>query len=164
MKCKDCNYETENKKSWSNHIRYGCKAVIKYTNVKCKYCGSYLQKRKPSESGYFCNNKCYFKWKKGILLGARKERVLISNYYYIMMPLHPRSNKKGYVPEHIILIENKIGRLLKEDETVHHIDHNSLNNDLCNLLLMNKHEHLSYHAKDKHLKSKGKRWEHMGKE
>lgn len=88
MKCTNCNYETDNKKSFSNHVRYGCKLVIKYSDIKCKWCGNIIPKRKPSEMGLFCNNKCYFLWKNGVLIGARKERVLISNYYYVMMPEH----------------------------------------------------------------------------
>lgn len=55
-------------------------------------------------------------------------------------------------------MEKNIGRLLNENETVHHINFNSLDNDINNLKLMTKHEHLSYHAKQKHLKSLGKKW------
>ena len=158
MKCDNCNYETENKKSWSNHIRYGCTNKVKYTSLNCKWCGCNLPKRKPSKQGLFCNNKCYFLWKKGKLLGARKERVFISNYYYVMKPEHPRANNKGYVPEHVIVMENYIGRLLSDNETVHHKNSNSLMNDISNLELMTIHDHLSYHAKQKHLKSGGKKW------
>ena len=158
MKCNVCNFETENKKSFSNHVRYGCRLEVKKSSIKCKFCGEFIPKRKPSEIGMFCNNKCYFKWKKGVLLGPRKERVLISNYYYVMMPNHKRANKRGYVPEHIILVEKSIKRELFDNETVHHIDHNSLNNNIDNLKLMTIHDHLSYHAIEKHKKSKGKKW------
>ena len=62
MKCEKCNYQTDNKKSWSNHVRYGCSSIIIYTDAKCKYCGNNLPKRKPSEQGFFCDRKCYFEW------------------------------------------------------------------------------------------------------
>ncbi len=35
-------------------------------------------------------------------------------------PDHPRANKKGYVLEHILIMEEKLGRHLVEGETVHH--------------------------------------------
>lgn len=63
MKCDNCNYETDNKKSWSNHIRYGgCNNKVKYADLKCKYCKSFLPKRKPSEQGLFCDRSCYVNW------------------------------------------------------------------------------------------------------
>lgn len=158
FRCQTCGYETQNKKSFSNHVRYGCKLTQKNTETTCKYCNKELPERKPSEKGLFCNRRCYFLWKKGVLLGARKERVLISNYYYIMNPAHERANKKGYIPEHVAIMEELIGRHLNPEEIVHHIDHNSLNNNLDNLQLMTAHDHLSYHAKQKHLKSQGKVW------
>ena len=48
---------------------------------------------------------------------------------------------------HVILMEEKIGRKLHGDECVHHIDHNKLNNDIDNLLLMKKSDHNALHAK-----------------
>jgi hypothetical protein len=159
MKCNICGYDTDNKKSMSNHTRYGCSKKIKPSTINCKYCGELLPKRKPSEQGLFCNNKCYFKWKKGVRIGNRKDRVLISNYWYVYIPDHPRANKRtGYVPEQVHLVENKIGRLLNDDETVHHIDHIPTNNDIDNLKLMTEYDHLSYHAKLRHKKSGGKKW------
>ena len=157
-KCFVCGYETDNYKSFSNHIRYGCRTTIKYTTQKCRFCENFLPKRRPSYHSYFCNRQCYMKWKKGIRLGARKPRVYVSGYYYMMKPNHPRANNKGYVAEHVLIVEHQIGRLLMEHETVHHIDHNSVNNDINNLKLMSIHDHLSYHAKNKHYKSGGKRW------
>jgi hypothetical protein len=60
MKCL-CGLDTENKKSWSNHIRYGCPKQKK-SFEKCKYCGEFMPKRKPSEQGLFCNKICYGNW------------------------------------------------------------------------------------------------------
>lgn len=158
LKCDRCGYETYNPKSFSNHRRSLCNVQV-FTDLECKYCGKKLPKRNPSEQGFYCNNKCYFKHKKGIRIGNRKERVLISNYWYVYAPNNPRAVKRtGYIPEQIFLMEQKINRNLTEDETVHHIDHNSLNNELSNLKLMTKHDHLSYHAQYKHSKSGGKKW------
>ena len=62
MKCPKCDYETENKKSYSNHIRYGCSGYEK--NKRCLWCKRLLNKKiKPNEQGKFCDNKCYSLWR-----------------------------------------------------------------------------------------------------
>lgn len=58
-KC-NCGYATNNLKSWSNHIRYGCKSE-KFSECKCLFCGNNLPKRKPSEQGLYCGRNCYMK-------------------------------------------------------------------------------------------------------
>jgi len=65
----------------------------------------------------------------------------------ILMPEHPAAQTSGYVPEHRIIMEQKIGRLLKLTEVVHHIDGNRSNNDPSNLMLFSSTaEHTAYHA------------------
>ncbi len=48
--------------------------------------------------------------------------------------------------EHRIVMEQFIGRELKQDEHVHHIDGNKLNNTLDNLQLVTLSAHAKYHA------------------
>lgn len=60
---------------------------------------------------------------------------------------HPYSNN-GYVCEHRLKMEKKIGRYLQPGEEVHHIDGNKLNNNLNNLILFKNHsEHIAYEHK-----------------
>lgn len=75
-------------------------------------------------------------------------RKIISkgDYNYALVPEHPKATKNGYVLEHRIVMENHLDRLLNSDEVVHHIDHNKKNNDISNLQVMNKLEHLRYHG------------------
>lgn len=47
---------------------------------------------------------------------------------------------------HQIVMENYIGRELREDEVVHHIDGNKLNNNINNLALMDKSAHSRLHS------------------
>jgi 5-methylcytosine-specific restriction endonuclease McrA len=67
MKC-TCGYETKNKKSFSNHIRYGCKS--KQILANCLYCKKELPKNiKPKDGRKFCNHKCYANWRSENLKG-----------------------------------------------------------------------------------------------
>lgn len=68
------------------------------------------------------------------------------DYEYALVPEHPNATKNGYVLHHRIVMENSIGRLLTDDEEVHHIDFNKLNNAITNLKLMTNHEHRMLHA------------------
>lgn len=69
-----------------------------------------------------------------------------SGYVFVKCPDHPRPNKADYVLEHILVIEKYIGRYLKPEERVHHIDGNKSNNDVTNLMLFsNTSEHKKFH-------------------
>lgn len=46
---------------------------------------------------------------------------------------------------HIHLIEKKLGRRLKKNEVVHHIDFDGTNNNLNNLIVLDKKEHMHLH-------------------
>ena len=69
-----------------------------------------------------------------------------NGYRLLMAKDHPKKDCKGYVREHILIMEAHLGRYLTSDEVVHHIDENKLNNDISNLQLMTKWEHKSYHS------------------
>lgn len=60
-------------------------------------------------------------------------------YVYVWIPQsHPFAEmrqRKGYVPEHRLIVAQQIGRSLETHETVHHIDGNPSNNDPSNLQL-----------------------------
>ena len=88
------------------------------------------------------------KFKGGI--GFKKIRS--DGYVAIHFPEHPRANKDGMIMEHILVMECVLGRRLKEDEIVHHINHNRADNRVKNLQVMTKHEHMSMHMRERHKK------------
>lgn len=53
--------------------------------------------------------------------------------------------ERGFVYEHVYLMELKLGRRLKKGEVSHHIDHNKQNNTIQNLLLMTHGDHTKLH-------------------
>lgn len=71
--------------------------------------------------------------------------TLRSGYRYIKRPTHPMAGKQGYIAEHRLVMEEKIGRFLTKKEVVHHIDGNILNNSVDNLELFSSHgQHTKY--------------------
>lgn len=79
-------------------------------------------------------------WQGGMYINPAGYR-LVSAWW------HPRHDKDGYVAEHILIAEIKIGRILYDDEVVHHIDKDKLNNAPENLMVMTNSEHISLHHK-----------------
>ncbi len=77
----------------------------------------------------------------------RKE-VSKGDYIYAVVPEHPKATKNHYVLMHRVVMENFLGRMLKDNEVVHHIDHNKKNNDISNLELMDKALHVEMHSKE----------------
>ena len=74
------------------------------------------------------------------------KQSLMNGYPIIYRPEHPKSNRDGYIYQHIEVAETKLGRYLKPDEVVHHRDRNRSNNNPNNLLVFaSKSDHTSFH-------------------
>ena len=87
------------------------------------------------------------KTEQGIDLGSRKGRIMDSNgYKRIMMPNHPKANKSGYVNEHVLVVEQKYGRVPNKNEHIHHINGTKTDNSPENLFLCTRKEHGKIHA------------------
>jgi hypothetical protein len=52
----------------------------------------------------------------------------------------------GWIEEHRYVMEKSLGRKLTKNEIVHHIDHDKLNNDISNLELTSRSEHMRHHS------------------
>jgi hypothetical protein len=70
------------------------------------------------------------RWKKGIKISK--------GYVMYKMPNHPNSNGYGYVMEHRLAMEKEIGRLLEQNEEVHHKNGIRDDNRIENLELWHK--------------------------
>ena len=85
----------------------------------------------------------------GLVKAGHKQRRT-DGYISRYAPEHPQATKNGYVMEHIIVMQKAIGKPIKEDEVVHHINHNRSDNRIENLKLMKKHDHMQMHMRLRH--------------
>lgn len=82
------------------------------------------------------------RWKGG--------RYFDGRYFRVKCLDHPKATKgnKGYIYEHILVAEKKIGRYLKEGECVHHINRNKKDNSQENIMVFSSNsEHILHHGK-----------------
>ncbi|MCW5318993.1 hypothetical protein GTQ43_36755 [Nostoc sp. KVJ3] len=94
--------------------------------------------------------------------GNWKGGVTITGNGYIMVrcPDHPRAKEMGnYVYQHILVMERYLGRYLewyglghKDNEVVHHINHNKQDNRIENLQLMKHSQHIKLHSDENKVK------------
>lgn len=82
--------------------------------------------------------------KSSCFTGGRN--ICSNGYVEIIVPGHPATNARGYVYEHRIVAEKKLGRYLRSDEVVHHIDGNKTNNSPDNLIVLSNEDHATLHA------------------
>ena len=66
--------------------------------------------------------------------------VEADGYVMIHKPDHPFANNKGYVFEHRLVMEQKIGRVLQPQEVVHHVNEIRDDNRPDNLELYSDHK------------------------
>lgn len=123
------------------------KKVSRLGTKRCRKCYSpYLSKmlsgkKKSREHIEKISGKNHYAWKGGRVIGN-------GGYILIKDRNHPFS-QNGYVLEHRVIIEKSLGRFLKRDEKVHHINHNKQDNRLENLMLFSNHsQHLKFEHKE----------------
>lgn len=82
-------------------------------------------------------NRRSHSWKGGKVKDAQ-------GYIWIYMPEHPYAIGKGYIREHRLVMERKLGRYLLPSETVHHINGIKDDNREENLKLVSRASHEIY--------------------
>jgi len=134
-----------------------CSEECKKTNSKkshqftCQYCGQVaysLQKGRKfhdracsgkHRSEFYRGPNCP-NWVDGYYLDS-------DGYWRVYCPEHPRApQKRPYVLVHILIMERSIGRLIRPDEIVHHINFIKDYNRIDNLQLMLKVDHDKLHG------------------
>jgi len=147
---------TNNNKRRASQTRGG-KSEEKFKQyLMCEY----FQKRRSVASlaeEFSVSNKTIIKYLEsyGIQRRSRNEKsscftggrnICSNGYVEIIVPGHPATNTKGYVYEHRVVAEKKLGRYLLPGEVVHHIDGNKTNNAPENLIVLSNEDHSKLHA------------------
>ncbi len=81
------------------------------------------------------------------LFGRKKPYYTDEGYKQIYCPKSSEARSNGYAPEHRVKATKKIGRPLRSNEVVHHIDGNKRNNRMSNLQVMTRSQHYKLHNK-----------------
>lgn len=92
----------------------------------------------------FCSRKCLWEHSKGDNHPSFKGGRFISWDGYVKILVVGQGK---YENEHRVLMEKHLGRKLKKEEHVHHIDGNKQNNLLENLIILGKNEHAQLHGR-----------------
>lgn len=116
---------------------------------KCQVCGEQIQ-LVPSKTyrTKYCSLKCRDEdWKNNSPIGGKKHwnwnggRKKLSDYIYIQCKRHPNAIAYGYMAEHRLVMEKKIGRYLTANEEVHHKNGIKTDNRIENLEIVVKEKH-----------------------
>lgn len=112
--------------------------------LKCKSCGIDF-KRSMSEikrgRTKYCSTTCSGRAHTGENNPSFKRGYFINENGYKKIRV-----ENTYKYEHRYLVEQSLGRKLRNDEDVHHKDGNKLNNSLDNLEVLSKKEHTRLHG------------------
>ncbi len=79
-----------------------------------------------------------FRWNGGRYQNA-------AGYVWVKRLDHPHADSRGYMQEHRLVVEARLGRYLTPEEIVHHRDGNPANNADGNLELTNRADHARMH-------------------
>lgn len=128
-------------------------------NRVCPMCQHHRSKHPCADCGKPCDrratrcNRCGPTYHQTLKIRGEPTFHKPSGYWLVKVPLEDpmasMRNSQGYVRQHRLVMADYIGRPLTDDEHVHHEDHDRGNNDITNLRLMGRLDHIRMHAEER---------------
>lgn len=121
--------------------------------MECNYCHKEFSingMRFNSGVGKFCSFSCRTAYRNTTQTGKNSnnwrggELKTSLGYIRVYAPKHP-NNRFRYVLKHRLVMEDKIGRYLTDDEIVHHVNHDKSDNRIENLTILSASQHSIHH-------------------
>jgi hypothetical protein len=146
-KCQFCGLNL-NRKEWQGKKRIIRESFRRFSSRK--FCDNVCRSKQLSKDN--SGEKNYFYQKSLVPWNRKSDQVIRMSCGNGYIQVRFFNNGKRVVQyEHRYLMEKKIGRELKAEEVVHHVDGNKKNNDLSNLILFeNDREHKKHHRENRH--------------
>jgi hypothetical protein len=107
--------------------------------IPCLQCGKIFTPRAARQKR--CSGLCAQRWTAQNRASTKGWTITSTGYKLVLKKDHPNANTYGYVQEHRLVMEKKLGRLLTQSEVVHHKNGDRLDNRIANLELMEKRAH-----------------------
>jgi len=80
--------------------------------------------------------------------GGHKE-IPHEGYILVYEPSHPRASNRGYVKRAVLVLEQVLGRYLRHEENIHHINGQKDDDRPINLQILSNAEHCRLHARSR---------------
>lgn len=141
LKCDKCGKITET--NYHNYI-LGQSRNGNTGETQCKTCAVKKSAKQRRGKPAWNKGKPLPPEKKGSNHSSWKGGRYIDAHGYVMVHCHnpeAKSKWEHYKKEHVLVMENVVGRQLTKQEVVHHIDGNKQNNRSENLALLDCHQH-----------------------
>jgi len=140
--CKECGAEFSHKNKGLKFCSSECFQTQRAYPLKvCISCGkSFNHRNRHSRPGNYCSFDCR---SRGGFVDS------LSGYRHMYRPGSPKANKNGFGLEHRFVMDELMGGELRDDEVVHHINGDKLDNSIGNLMAMSRSAHMTLHARGK---------------